>query len=466
MRDICYNLKHDNRSEYERCVGMTANEMQSYLNHVIEVESRLTGLRASYQALIMRDQHYEAVGTRADYSLGVFGYGRNLRDERELRNAMSRIDDWLGWRGKWDLEDDEEANSKEYKPIEFFSDYAAFAQQTAYQINDSIENEDNKIKRDLFARYFQAPEVVEDTLPVIEKVQEPAEVAEVKHMSQGKRVFWTLYSLLFGAFCGFGFISVFLVSSGALDFLPGAIIGASIGSVILYFIMKYASFIPQEKKAEQYDAYLIKKKAYDEYLINKTKLDNADRFAGTKAKFQTAFDHAAEIASGLYEKFALKRNQMIRDEIPKLEKQIQESEEVLDKLYAMNVLHPKYRNLTAASIILEYLETGRCSELTGHEGAYNLYESELRQNLIIAKLDVVIQKLDELKATMYRCCTAIENVGKQVKDLEKELKTLNATAAKQLAVQTETLKLTALNATYSAAIAANTEAIKYLTLVQ
>jgi len=61
---------------------------------------------------------------------------------------------------------------------------------------------------------------------------------------------------------------------------------------------------------------------------------------------------------------------------------------------------------------------------------------------------------------------AVENVGKQVKGLEKELKTLNTTAAKQLEVQKDTLRLTALNTTYSAAIAANTEAIKYLTLVK
>lgn len=437
---------------------MTVNEMQSYLNHVIEVESRLTGLRASYQALIMRDQHYEAVGTRADYSLGVFGYGRNLRDERELRNAMSRIDDWLGWRGKWDLEDDEEANSKEYKPIEFFSDYAAFAQQTAYQINDSIENEDNKIKRDLFARYFQAPEVVRDSMPALEKVEEPKRVDKPAQFGKAKKIGLYLSGLYFGALAGF---ILFLTNKG----FTGVLL-LLLCLLCAYLLVKFALIVPLGKKHKEYEAYLEKKKAYDEYISKKEALEYIDPFAGTKAKFQTAFDHAAEIASGLYEKFALKRNQMIRDEIPKLEKQIQESEEVLDKLYAMNVLHPKYRNLTAASIILEYLETGRCSELTGHEGAYNLYESELRQNLIIAKLDVVIQKLDELKATMYRCCTAIENVGKQVKDLEKELKTLNATAAKQLAVQTETLRFTAINAACSAAIAANTEAIKYLTLVK
>lgn len=445
---------------------MTVNDKQSYLNQVVEVESRLTGLRASYEALKMRDQYYKAVGTKAEYSLRLFGYGRNLRDEQVLRREISNVDGWLDYCGERGSEYDEEEYDDEVKPIESFSNYAAFAQREPYQIIGSIEKEDDDVRFDLFKTNFEAPAVAKDPLPVLEKVKEPVKVEAAEHMSKGKRVSLTILSLLFGAQCGFGFISVFLVTSGGFSFSTGGIIGASIGSLITYLLIKYAAIIPNEKKADKYDAYLMEKKAYDEYISKKQALDNIDPFAGTKAKFQSAFDHAAETASKLYEKFALKRNQMINAEMTRLEKQIRESEEVLGRLYAMNVLHPKYRNLAAASIILEYLETGRCTEFTGHEGAYNLYESELRQNLIITKLDTVIQKLDELKATMYRCCMAIEDVGKQVKGLEKELKTLNAIAAKQLSVQTETLRFTALNATCSAAIAANTEAIKYLTLVQ
>ncbi len=456
---------------------MTANELQKYLMQVVDMESNLMGLRASYEALKMRDNYYKSAGTEVSYSVSAlsafYGFGDRLSNESDVKREISNMPMWLKCScGADDAyeEDEEYEENEEYEDMdrkESYSVYVPFARKPLNEIRDSIERSDNDVRFNLFRNNFKAPEVVKDPLLVIEKVQEPTMVPEAKHIniSPGKRIFWSVYSILFGAICGYGFISVFLVTSGAFDHLTGAIIGSSIGSVILYFLMKYSNTV-REKKAEQYDAYLNQKKAYDEYVSKKRQLYNIDRFAGTKAKFKSAFDHAAKVASAMYEEFAVKRNRAIEAEIVKLKKQIRESEEVLNRLYAMNILHPKYRNLAAASTIFEYLETGRCTELTGHEGAYNLYESELRQNLIIAKLDVVIQKLDELKATMYRCCMAIENVGKQIQGLEKELKTLNSTAFKQLEVQKDTLRLTALNTTYSAAIAANTEAIKYLTLVQ
>lgn len=47
-------------------------------------------------------------------------------------------------------------------------------------------------------------------------------------------------------------------------------------------------------------------------------------------------------------------------------------------------------------MIYQYLDSGRCYTLTGHEGAYNLYESELRMNRILGKLDDIIVRLNEI----------------------------------------------------------------------
>ena len=35
----------------------------------------------------------------------------------------------------------------------------------------------------------------------------------------------------------------------------------------------------------------------------------------------------------------------------------------------------------------EYLQSGRCYTLEGHEGAYNLYEEEKFKEIILTKLD-------------------------------------------------------------------------------
>lgn len=69
----------------------------------------------------------------------------------------------------------------------------------------------------------------------------------------------------------------------------------------------------------------------------------------------------------------------------------------MQRVYDCGYLYPKYRNLVAVCTILEYLESGRCETLTGSDGAYNLYENELRLNVIIGKLDDVICHLEEIR---------------------------------------------------------------------
>ena len=39
--------------------------------------------------------------------------------------------------------------------------------------------------------------------------------------------------------------------------------------------------------------------------------------------------------------------------------------------------------MTAMCTMYEYFVTGRCDKLSGADGAYNLYETEVRQNIII-----------------------------------------------------------------------------------
>lgn len=76
---------------------------------------------------------------------------------------------------------------------------------------------------------------------------------------------------------------------------------------------------------------------------------------------------------------------------------IRNTEEALNSLYCAGIIFPKYRNLIAISSIYEYFESGRCNTLTGHEGAYNIYENEIRLNRIIVQLDIVIDKLERNK---------------------------------------------------------------------
>ena len=88
-------------------------------------------------------------------------------------------------------------------------------------------------------------------------------------------------------------------------------------------------------------------------------------------------------------------------------KNIVDCEEKLQKLYDVGVLFPKYREFVCVSQLLEYLLAGRCENLTGYSGAYNLYEREVRMNIIIAQLENISEELDAIKENQYMIYNAI-----------------------------------------------------------
>lgn len=94
---------------------------------------------------------------------------------------------------------------------------------------------------------------------------------------------------------------------------------------------------------------------------------------------------------------------------------------LINELYEKNIVHPKYRNLVAISQIYEYIDTGRCTELEGPNGAYNLFESELRQNIIIDKLDIIIEQLEALNRTMSYVALSINQTNMLLNDISNTL---------------------------------------------
>ena len=89
-------------------------------------------------------------------------------------------------------------------------------------------------------------------------------------------------------------------------------------------------------------------------------------------------------------------------------------------MYSYNSLEEKYRNIVAVASIYEYLKHERTRSLQrvgSDEGAYNIFESEVRLNKIITNTDIIIQKLDvvienqrELANTMRNAQNSINNL--------------------------------------------------------
>jgi hypothetical protein len=108
-------------------------------------------------------------------------------------------------------------------------------------------------------------------------------------------------------------------------------------------------------------------------------------------------------------------------EIEETKGKIIEVNKVIQSIQSMNIIYAKYWNLPALTSIYEYFLTGRCSELTGADGAYNLYEGELRSAIIIDKLDVIIDKLDDIKNTQYQLYSLMLDIQNNMMEIGNSL---------------------------------------------
>lgn len=118
------------------------------------------------------------------------------------------------------------------------------------------------------------------------------------------------------------------------------------------------------------------------------------------------------------------------------------TKDILDKMYGLDVIYGKYRyNIVAIAMFSEYFQSGRCNTLEGHEGAYNIYENEIRLGTIIGKLDEIIVRLDRIEQNQYRLFMAITEISKQQTRI---LSNLDAMAQK-LDAQTNQLEYIAYN---------------------
>lgn len=121
------------------------------------------------------------------------------------------------------------------------------------------------------------------------------------------------------------------------------------------------------------------------------------------------------------EKKRLRKESQIRDSLnlekEKMCKRSNETYENLRRLYSKEICYSKYRNLIAVCSIYEYLESGRCFSLTGKEGAYNLFESEIRADLIILKLDKILESLKDIAQNQNKLYNVINDSNKKTQEL-------------------------------------------------
>ena len=102
--------------------------------------------------------------------------------------------------------------------------------------------------------------------------------------------------------------------------------------------------------------------------------------------------------------------------------QMKKTEDLLAQYYDIGIIYPTYRNFVAVCSLYQYIDSGVCDELKGHEGAYNKYDLECRLDMIIFKLDVVIEKLEDIKQVQIELYNAINDGNRKIDMLISEVK--------------------------------------------
>lgn len=133
---------------------------------------------------------------------------------------------------------------------------------------------------------------------------------------------------------------------------------------------------------------------------------------------------------------------------------IENTKNALEKIYSCNVIFKKYhKNFVAISSFYEYFASGRGSTLGE---AYNKYEEELRLNLIITELDIIITKLEQIKNNQFMLYDAINKSN----DTNKKI----LSTMKSIGNQNDDIMRNATITAYNSSITAqNTEYLKWYT---
>lgn len=182
--------------------------------------------------------------------------------------------------------------------------------------------------------------------------------------------------------------------------------------IIYLFIKSIKRFLHNNKRMSKYYKEKIKPEKYNKEVEK----HNNEVISYWKEKYN-------EYCNELEKKDNEKHEFIIKPELDEVSKQLKSVNQTLEELYNLRLngvlcLHPNYRGLVTISVLYGYFDTGRCSQLQGHEGAYNLYEDEKMKGMIINKLDVVSRQLGKLQNTMYYVGKAIEECNDRLSELQ------------------------------------------------
>ena len=278
------------------------------------------------------------------------------------------------------------------------------------RLEQQLELEDIKEKADV------------DIDRVISKIPIPTKrqfnetaVEDTKSTYLGKGISYLLLSI-FGLLAIVGSIVILVMARGNSAF-------EIIIIIICLIILAALDFLGFVKSSSYFSDY-----KYDETY--ETKLS---RYKTHKQQCLAFYEQQYEEEMKMYEIQVsnLKRNlvqakNLLQAKYEELQDIHNKTEETLEKLYDFDIIYPKYRDIVALSSINEYFDSGRCDSFTGPNGAYNMYENEVKQNLIISNLESICINLESIKNNQFTLYEIMSNNLKYYWAINNEISNTNS----------------------------------------
>ena len=216
--------------------------------------------------------------------------------------------------------------------------------------------------------------------------------------------------------------------------------------------------IKDEEKRQNEEAYKIAIGTYDKSVIEwKEELAKKERELETFNK-----NKSRRIQKQIKNSTTYVKQMGIEQEIQYVVNLIDKCFESQSKLYSYGVIYGKYRTYVAMSSFLDYFLSGRVTTLEGSDGAYNLYEQESRADIIIGKLDDIIDSLEDIKENQYFIYNELQTANSMLALINGQLLFSNVSQLAQLEKLDNIEKNTEVAAFYSKKNAELTDALGFM----
>ncbi len=175
------------------------------------------------------------------------------------------------------------------------------------------------------------------------------------------------------------------------------------------------------------DSYQYWKNEYEqqENLADRS----GEMLARMNADVERYFQIMVQVQEEKTQEMEIARNLMLVYESVRayLHTQLEEIEATLLQTYDADIIHPDYRSITPISMFINYLEKERCLTLTGINGAYDKYEEEVRDGLILSDFSAICTDLESVRHSMGTLYRTINSARESIDALLAELRNANST---------------------------------------